>query len=53
MLRVDYNVSSKIQTFVKLLQDYQAVNGYGGTVKPWAEPGGNSRPAITCRRRAP
>jgi hypothetical protein len=34
VLRVDYNVSSKIQTFVKLLQDYQAVNGYGGTVNP-------------------
>ncbi|MDR3701849.1 MAG: carboxypeptidase-like regulatory domain-containing protein [Candidatus Sulfopaludibacter sp.] len=34
VLRIDYNVSSKIQTFVKLLQDYQAVNGYGGTVNP-------------------
>ena len=37
VLRIDYNISSKLQTYGKLLQDYQAVNGYGGTVNP---PGG-------------
>ncbi len=34
ILRVDYNVSPKLQTFVRLLQDYQAVDGYAGTVGP-------------------
>ncbi len=34
ILRVDYNLSPKIQTFVRLLQDYQAVDGYAGTVGP-------------------
>ena len=37
VLRIDYNVSSKMQTYVRLLQDYQAVNGYNVTVGP---PGG-------------
>ncbi len=37
VLRIDYNVTPKLQTYVRLLQDYQAVNGYGGTVNP---PGG-------------
>ncbi len=37
VFRLDYNISPKLQTFVRLLQDYQAVNGYGGTVNP---PGG-------------
>ena len=37
ILRVDYNISPKLQTFVRLLQDYQAVNGYNVTVGP---PGG-------------
>ncbi len=36
-LRIDYNVSPKVQTFVRLLQNYEAVNGYAGTVNP---PGG-------------
>lgn len=34
VLRVDYNISSKLQTFVRLLNDYQAVDGYAGTVGP-------------------
>ncbi|MDZ4799430.1 MAG: carboxypeptidase-like regulatory domain-containing protein [Bryobacteraceae bacterium] len=34
VLRVDYNVSSKINSFVRLIQDYQAVDGYAGTVGP-------------------
>src|SRR5215469_11653884 len=37
ILRVDYNLSSKAQMFVRLLQDYQAQNGYNTTVGP---PGG-------------
>ena len=37
ILRVDYNISPKLQTFVRLLQDYQAQNGYNVTVGP---PGG-------------
>ena len=37
ILRVDYNLSSKMVAYVRLMQDYQAVNGYGGTVNP---PGG-------------
>ncbi len=38
ILRVDYNFSSKAVLYGRLLQDYQAVNGYGGTVNP---PGGS------------
>ena len=34
VLRVDYNLGPKVSTFVRLLQDYQAVNGYAGTVGP-------------------
>jgi len=34
ILRVDYNLSSRLVTFVRLLQDYQAVDGYAGTVGP-------------------
>ena len=34
ILRVDYNFGRKLATFVRLLQDYQAVNGYAGTVGP-------------------
>src|SRR5262249_20757247 len=34
ILRVDYNISSKTTAFVRLLQDYQAVDGYAGTVGP-------------------
>jgi hypothetical protein len=34
ILRIDYNFSPKLQTFVRLLQDYQAVDGYAGTVGP-------------------
>ncbi len=34
ILRVDYNVGSKMVTFVRLIQDYQAVDGYAGTVGP-------------------
>ena len=37
ILRVDYNLSPKVTTFVRLLQDYQAQNGYNTTVGP---PGG-------------
>lgn len=37
ILRVDYNFSPKVTTFVRLLQDYQAQNGYNTTVGP---PGG-------------
>jgi hypothetical protein len=37
IFRLDYNISPKLQTFVRLLQDYQAVNGYNVTVGP---PGG-------------
>ena len=34
ILRVDYNITPKLQTYVRLLQDYQAVDGYAGTVGP-------------------
>ncbi|MBI4907055.1 MAG: carboxypeptidase regulatory-like domain-containing protein [Acidobacteria bacterium] len=34
VLRVDYNFSPKLITYVRLLQDYQAVDGYAGTVGP-------------------
>ena len=34
ILRVDYNFGSNLTTFVRLLQDYQAVDGYAGTVGP-------------------
>ncbi len=34
VLRVDYNIGPKLQTFVRLLNDYQAVDGYAGTVGP-------------------
>ena len=37
ILRLDYNFSPKVVTFVRLLQDYQAQNGYNTTVGP---PGG-------------
>ncbi|HEY3837859.1 MAG TPA: carboxypeptidase-like regulatory domain-containing protein, partial [Bryobacteraceae bacterium] len=37
ILRVDYNISSKLVSYVRLLQDYQAQNGYNVTVGP---PGG-------------
>ena len=37
ILRLDYNLSPKIVTYVRLLQDYQAQNGYNTTVGP---PGG-------------
>jgi len=37
ILRVDYNFSPKVVTYVRLLQDYQAQNGYNTTVGP---PGG-------------
>lgn len=33
-LRLDYNVGSKLTTFVRLLQSYEAVDGYAGTVGP-------------------
>src|SRR5260370_34548331 len=33
-LRVDYNLSQKLVTYGRLLQDYQAVDGYNGTVGP-------------------
>ncbi|HYP09598.1 MAG TPA: carboxypeptidase regulatory-like domain-containing protein [Bryobacteraceae bacterium] len=34
VLRVDYNPAPKVNTFVRLIQDYQAVDGYAGTVGP-------------------
>jgi len=37
ILRVDYNLSSKATAYVRMLQDYQAQNGYNVTVGP---PGG-------------
>ncbi len=37
ILRVDYNLTPKAVTYVRLLQDYQAQNGYNTTVGP---PGG-------------
>lgn len=37
ILRVDYNPSPKVTTYARLLQDYQAQNGYNTTVGP---PGG-------------
>jgi Carboxypeptidase regulatory-like domain len=32
ILRIDYNFSPKVVTYVRLLQDYQAQNGYGNPV---------------------
>ncbi|MCX6626762.1 MAG: carboxypeptidase regulatory-like domain-containing protein [Candidatus Solibacter sp.] len=37
ILRIDYNFSPKVVTYARLLQDYQAQNGYSVTVGP---PGG-------------
>jgi hypothetical protein len=34
VLRIDYHPSSKLMTYARLLQDYQAVDGYAGTVGP-------------------
>ncbi|MBI3682798.1 MAG: carboxypeptidase regulatory-like domain-containing protein [Acidobacteria bacterium] len=34
ILRIDYTISPKLVTFVRLLNDYQAVDGYAGTVGP-------------------
>jgi Carboxypeptidase regulatory-like domain len=34
ILRVDYNPTQKLMTYARLLQDYQAVDGYAGTVGP-------------------
>ena len=34
ILRVDYNIGRKTTSFVRLLQDYQAQDGFGGTVNP-------------------
>jgi hypothetical protein len=34
ILRVDYHPASRLMTYVRLLQDYQAVDGYAGTVGP-------------------
>ncbi|MEO8369379.1 MAG: carboxypeptidase-like regulatory domain-containing protein [Candidatus Solibacter sp.] len=34
VLRVDYNISSKMLAYARLIQDYQAVDGYAGTVGP-------------------
>ena len=34
VLRIDYNISPKLQVFVRGLNDYQAVDGYAGTVGP-------------------
>lgn len=41
ILRVDYNLGQKTTVYARLLQDYQAQNGYAGTVNPvggaWGE----------------
>ncbi len=34
ILRLDYTITPKLVTFVRLLNDYQAVDGYAGTVGP-------------------
>jgi hypothetical protein len=34
ILRVDYNLGQKTTAYVRLLQDYQAQDGYAGTVNP-------------------
>ena len=34
VLRLDYNFSPRVVTYARLLQDYQAVDGYAGTVGP-------------------
>jgi Carboxypeptidase regulatory-like domain len=34
ILRIDYNFSPKVMTYARLIQDYQAVDGYMGTVGP-------------------
>ncbi|MBI3684029.1 MAG: carboxypeptidase regulatory-like domain-containing protein [Acidobacteria bacterium] len=34
VFRIDYNIAPKLVTFVRLLNDYQAVDGYAGTVGP-------------------
>jgi len=34
VLRIDYNPSSKMVTYVRFLNDYQAVDGYAGTTGP-------------------
>lgn len=34
ILRVDYNFNPKLVTYGRLIQDYQAVDGYAGTVGP-------------------
>jgi len=34
ILRVDYNVGKSTSAYVRLLQDYQATDGYAGTVNP-------------------
>lgn len=34
VLRFDYNPTAKLNTYVRLIQDYQAVDGYAGTVGP-------------------
>ena len=34
ILRVDYNIGRKTTSYVRLLQDYQAQDGFGGTVNP-------------------
>ena len=34
ILRMDYNLGPKTITYARLLQDYQAQDGYGGTVDP-------------------
>jgi hypothetical protein len=34
ILRIDYNFGPKVATFARLIQDYQAVDGYAGTVGP-------------------
>jgi hypothetical protein len=40
ILRVDYNLSARTTAYVRLLQDYQATDGYAGTVNPVGGPWG-------------
>jgi len=47
VLRVDYNFSPKVTTYARLLQDYQAQNGYNTTVGLPAAPGASFRTVTT------
>jgi hypothetical protein len=52
ILRVDYNLSPSTTVFVRLLQDYQATDGYAGTVNPVGGAWGQFPASYHVRRRA-